>query len=202
MSIGKFFDARYRQQKNIFGEKPIDLVEKVAKMLPPGAEVLELGVGEGRNALFLARQGFSVLGIDAAPTAIERLEEEAKKEHLPLRGKVADISHYQFHQHFDLILAIGLLHFLSQEIGHQLIARMKAATKPGGFNIVAALAEQHPFNPKPHVYSHGELKKLYADWKILVYEEVLGHFHGMAAHLGQQPNLPRPRVAKILAQHP
>ncbi len=202
MSIGQFFENRYRQQKNIFGEKPLDLVEKAAELLPPKATVADLGAGEGRNSLFLARQGFSVLALDAAPTAVERLREIAAKEKLPLRAKVADVSQYQFKQEFDLVIAVGLLHFLPQETGHQLVARMKAATKKGGFNVVAALAEQHPFNPKPHVYAQGELKKLYTDWKILAYEEVLGHFHGMAARLGQQPNLPRPRVAKILAQRP
>ncbi len=199
MSVGQFFDSRYQRQKNIFGKKPVALVEKVAKMLPPKAQVLDLGVGEGRNALFLARQGFSVLGIDAAPTAIERLNEVAKKEQLPLRGKVATVSQYQFGHKFDLILAIGLLHFLSQEVGHQLVARMKAATNPGGFNIVAALAEQHPFHAKPHVYAHQELKRLYDDWKIIDYREVLGHFHGMANLAAKQK---RPLVAQILAQRP
>jgi len=196
MQIKDFFNRRYQQNKNIFGEKPIDLVVKAAKLLPKGGNVLELGAGEGRNSLYLARRGYQVTAIDAAPTAISRLQSLAKSENLKLKALVADVAKYQFREKFNLIVATGLFHFLPPHIGNNLIAHMKRATKNGGLNAVAALASDHPRRQMPHIYKNRELEKLYHDWKIIIYEEAAGHFHGMANSSGQPP-----KVAKLLAQN-
>ncbi len=168
-------------------------------MLPAQAHILELGAGEGRNSLYLARQGFHVTAIDAAPTAIARLKAIAQKEGLTVTAIALPVEEYPFRQTFDLIIATGLLHFLPPQIGNSIIAKMKAATRVKGLNLIATLASDHPRRQMPHIYKNQELKKLYQDWHILVYQEVRGHLHGLAqVNLHLQP----PKVAKLLAQKP
>ncbi len=198
MALKDFFNQRYQQSNNIFGTEPIDIVAKAAKLLPKNAKVIELGVGEGRNALYLARRGHSVLGIDNAAAAIENLRNSLKKENLKMETIVTDASQYRFKQKFDLIIATGLLHFLPPDVGNSLIARIKKATKDGGLNLIATLASDHPRRKMPHIYKNQELKRLYQDWEIIIYEEVAGHFHGMAINPQFQP----PKVAKLLARKP
>jgi methyl halide transferase len=73
------WDASYRG-----GDLPWDtgapdpqLVEFVESLVPGSGSALEVGCGTGTNALWLAKQGFEVLGIDVAPTAIEQANAKA-----------------------------------------------------------------------------------------------------------------------------
>ena len=59
------------------------------------ATVHDSGCGQGRDALFIARKGQSVLGVDTAQSGIEQMLEEAESEKLAVDGVITDITNYE-----------------------------------------------------------------------------------------------------------
>ena len=66
-----FWDQRFSAPDYIFGKEPNRFLVSQAKWLRPGMRVLDVAAGEGRNAVWMARQGCEVLGIDISPLAID-----------------------------------------------------------------------------------------------------------------------------------
>lgn len=73
--------------------------------------VLDVGCGTGENALYLASCGYSVLGIDGAPTPIQRAQEKATRRDLPVEFVIADAFNLAAPGHtFDTVLDSAFLH--------------------------------------------------------------------------------------------
>ena len=62
--------------------------------LIPKGEALDLGIGDGHNAFFLARNGLEVEGIDISEEAVKKCKELAGKENLPIEARVADVREF------------------------------------------------------------------------------------------------------------
>lgn len=73
------WDERYRAQDHAWGLEPNRFVREQCERLPVG-QAVDLACGEGRNALWLARLGWRVTGIDFSSVAIERARERATDE--------------------------------------------------------------------------------------------------------------------------
>jgi 2-polyprenyl-3-methyl-5-hydroxy-6-metoxy-1,4-benzoquinol methylase len=81
-------------------------------MLPENGEVLDIGIGEGRNALFFAKQGYAVEGIDISETAVERCLELSKEHNLIINAKVQDITSFEIEPNkYSLIILSNVLNF-------------------------------------------------------------------------------------------
>ncbi len=105
---------KYYQQENLFGKPYPELISFFEKKLKKG-KLLDLGCGQGRNAIPLARMGFEIIGLDNSTIGIQQLNEKAKKENLPLEGMVADIFEYDNYQEFDFILLDSMFHFTKKD---------------------------------------------------------------------------------------
>ncbi|KOG42510.1 class I SAM-dependent methyltransferase [Streptomyces resistomycificus] len=66
-----FWEARYRDSDRVWSGRPNPLLVREASDLTPGA-ALDLGCGEGADAVWLAARGWQVTGVDISPTALER----------------------------------------------------------------------------------------------------------------------------------
>ncbi len=74
-----------------------------------------MGCGTGENALYLAHLGFEVWGIDAAPDAIKKAKEKAKKRGITVNFLVSDALKLQLLQNrFNTVIDCGLFHALFQ----------------------------------------------------------------------------------------
>lgn len=168
-----FWESSYRlgDEASTFGPPSAEIVA-LAKELDGGARVLDLGCGDGRNALHLARNGFRVTAIDMSEAAIGKLTRSARKAKLSIRTDVADMRAFRFPEDYDLIVAHGCLHLLTRPEWNRVIARMKEHTNPGGHNVVAVFTDRLP--PPPDLepfhlglFREGELFEHYRDWEIL-----------------------------------
>src|SRR5436305_12845369 len=76
-----------------YGLKPSEELELfLNETHSPGGEALDLGCGEGRNSLLLARYGYHVHAIDASSQGIQKLETYADSQGLDsIDGEVADV---------------------------------------------------------------------------------------------------------------
>jgi tellurite methyltransferase len=86
------------------------------KLLPPGGAVLDIGAGQGRNALFLARKGIEVEAVEPSYTAIESLKEITEREKLPIRTFQCTFREFSPNRDaYSAFLLFGLLPMLGWE---------------------------------------------------------------------------------------
>jgi tellurite methyltransferase len=72
---------------------------------------LDLGCGQGRDAIPLARMGFDVIAIDNSKVGIEQMNQIAKSENLQLKGVASDIFQFDSYAEFDFVLLDSMFHF-------------------------------------------------------------------------------------------
>src|SRR5512135_76057 len=101
------WDNRYQGEGLFLGPQPSAfLVEQIGliKSACPGRRALDIACGEGRNSIFLARQGFMVTGIDISREGIAKASKWATAEHLDIEFLQADLEVYEFGGDWDLII--------------------------------------------------------------------------------------------------
>ncbi len=76
---------------------------------------MDIGCGQGRNAIPLARLGYEVIGIDSSQVGIGQMMEVAASENLSLEGRVGDMFEFDTYQEFDFILLDSMLHFTQKD---------------------------------------------------------------------------------------
>ncbi|WP_076606350.1 methyltransferase domain-containing protein [Cystobacter fuscus] len=157
---------------------PSSEVIEVAAALQPGANVLDLGCGEGRNSLYLATQGFKVTAVDLSKNAIAKLNHMSERAGVAVKTIVTDLMDLEFTEEYDAILAHGLPAWMKREDWQTLFARAREKTRPGGFNMSSAKyftpeypeAEAFRNSGFPHSVGPLELKHFYSDWEIVRYD--------------------------------
>jgi len=138
-------------------------------------EVLDLGCGSGRHALYLQQQGFPVTAWDSDAQAVECLTQLSTQiEGSRVTVATHDLNHYRFNGQYHAIMAVDTLMYLDPAVIGQLIADMQAATLKGGYNlIICAMHDEHPLSPMtfPFSFNSGELSHYYRRWHIVHYHE-------------------------------
>ncbi len=193
------FEKKYKEGC-YWGLKPSKEVRKILRYKKSG-RVLDLGAGEGRNALFLARKGFEVMGVEISPSSLEKFSKLAKKLKAKAQGKVADIKDFHFDGLYDIIISTVTLHFLPKKSFNSVIKKMKEHTSKGGLNLITVFTVEDPgfkVHPKKMRYfQKTELKDFYKEWELLEYREFLTkperhgkggkwHQHGIAFLLARK----------------
>jgi len=148
------------------------VLEKALRYVSSG-KALDLGVGNGRNAAFLLSKSFEVTGIDISEEGIKILKQKFP-DNDKLKLRVINAVDFETSEKYDLVYAIGLLHFLKFEEIKKLIEKMKRFTKKGGINVIGAKMTQNYRGDLPYVFGHDELKDFYEKdgWEIKEDEEI------------------------------
>ncbi len=168
MSDVEHWNQRYRE-----GDSPWDTGEPSSELLRVLAEekitpcpAIELGCGTGSNAVWLARQGFNVLGVDLSPLAIERAEQRAQAAEVKARFLAADVldppdlgGPYPFF--FDR----GCYHVVRRTDVSRYLRTLERVTAMGTVGLVLAGNACEPHSPGPPVVTEeeirGELERLF-----------------------------------------
>ena len=89
------------------------LAESV-KGMPPG-KALDIGMGQGRNSLFLAALGWEVTGFDISEVGVKQAQAEAAKRGLKIDARVADVDRFDYgKQRWDLVLGMYMHEYLAR----------------------------------------------------------------------------------------
>jgi len=108
-------------------------------------KVLDLGCGTGENAIFLAQNGFSVVGIDLVPSAIEKAKQKAKGLGLEIDFSVGDALHLRFHSdEFDSVIDSGLFHIFDDKRRLAYIDQIAKVLRPEGGYFMLCFSEKEP----------------------------------------------------------
>ena len=169
--FSNLFNQKYKGNRDSFGLDPLPVVKESLKYISSG-DVLDLGVGNGRNTLYLLSKSFNVTGVDSSEEGIKILKNKVG-ENPNLEIILTDVMKFEPTKKYDFILAMGLLHFLTEEQGLSLISKIQNWTKNGGINVIGAKMNQNIANNLPHIFKHNELKGYYEkeNWFIKFYEE-------------------------------
>jgi len=153
----------------------LTLVEFV-HLLDKQSSILEAGCGEGQNAVYLARQGYTnVDAFDISENSIAKLGRICAANNVRLNAFVADLTEYEFEKDYDLVMCFGTLHFVRREDWHAFIARAKEHTVVGGIHIMQIFTDTLPASEDIAPFAvglagDGELRELYSDWEILQFK--------------------------------
>ncbi|MGI5171649.1 class I SAM-dependent methyltransferase [Spirillospora sp. CA-253888] len=169
------WDERYRSRDRLFSGRPNGVLVAEAADLPPG-QALDVGCGEGADALWLARHGWRVTAVDISRTALERAAAAAADVAGRVAWARADLTALSPPAGaFDLV---SVQYFpLPRRPGHRALRGLLAAVAPGGTLLVVGhdLADLPPptelgIDPGDY-YRPDEIAGLLGgDWTVLINE--------------------------------
>jgi 2-polyprenyl-3-methyl-5-hydroxy-6-metoxy-1,4-benzoquinol methylase len=131
------YEKVYQQQRDALGKPTKEFVVFFDKYEKEEAHVLDIGCGQGRDALFIARRGHHVTGIDISETGIAQMQEDARREGLKVDGHVIDLCDYNPDREYDVVVIDRTLHMLAEDTRLELMKRLSRATRVGGYLLIA-----------------------------------------------------------------
>ena len=208
------YDDKYVSGTPIWGNPKLDFYLKRYISLLGGKKVLDLGIGEGKNSVFLANNGYSVTGVDISQKALEI----CKRYCSSIDFVHCDIRNYQIEKnHFDLIMSNSVLHFLHKDDVCAIVQNIKAGLVQNGLVYISVFSVDDPgFSVKENsedfckldngifyrelddtyysYFSKAEVLKLFSDFSTIFVSDEFGldlshgrpHFHGVIRYIGRK----------------
>jgi len=131
------WDERYSSEDYAYGTAPNDFLVSAARHLPAGGRVLCLGEGEGRNAVWLAKQGYAVRGLDASAVGLAKAQRLAAREGVTIETEHRDLAEADLGESvWDGIVTIFC--HLPPPLRRQVHAAAVRALRPGGIFLLEA----------------------------------------------------------------
>ena len=193
-SVVTDYDRRYNTEEYYWGLMPNRICYDIMKILPPirPYRVLDIGCGEGKDAVFFAKCGYEVTAFDISEQGIEKAKKLAAYNKVEVRFFKADLFDYRPDTEYDIIFSSGVLHFLPQAERKGLCDNLKAHTTNIGINALNVFVEK-PFitrapdssrdEEKRHPWRSGELFGYYHDWLFhTCREEIFDRNSGRTPH--------------------
>mgnify|MGYP001232797368 CR=1 FL=1 len=161
------WNNKYGNEIYLFGEKPIPFLVENFHLLPKG-KVLDIAMGEGRNGVYLAKQGFDVLGLDISEKGLEKAHRLAKKNNVNIETQVVDLEDFELEPNtYDVILCT---YYMQRD----LYKKFQSALKLGGMIVVETYNVDYlkyaRFNRK-WALDTNELLDIFKDMRIIRYQD-------------------------------
>ena len=190
------WDQRYSDPDFVFGTEPNAYLAGQSGLLQPGRKALAVADGEGRNSVWLARQGAIVDAFDISPVGVDKARRLAGDAAVDVAYHVSSCDDWPWQaQAYDYVVAI-FVQFADPEMRDRLFANMVKTLKPGGFLVLQGYTprqlEYGTGGPGllAHLYTEDLLKAAFAGLRIVdmqAYDAQLneGSRHsGMSALIG------------------
>jgi tellurite methyltransferase len=160
------WDKYYNMEEFLYGTEPIPFLKDNISLLPKN-KALDLAMGEGRNGVYLATQGFDVLGLDISPIGLNKAQQLAKHFNTTIQTRVVDLENYQLEKNsYDVIICT---YYLQRDLFNQI----KASLKPGGMVLIETFNSdylKYSRFPKKYLLKHNELLEIFKDFKVIRYQ--------------------------------
>lgn len=185
----EFWDRAWGAVKQPYTQMPdLPYIQEIPVKLHAAnvKRVLDLGCGSGWLSVFLARDGFEVVGVDLAQHAVELGQMWAKQENLPIQFETADITELEYTDgSFDAVVANSIFEHLTYELAEATLKRLRRMLRPDGLffgcfdKVGTGPGEFYELDDGTHVYTDkgrkgmllrnfndDELRHLMREWKI------------------------------------
>ena len=167
--------------------RPQPLVVEFERQGRITGRILDVGCGPGDNAIHLADLGYSVIGLDVAPTAIEQARVRAAARGLDVDFAAGDATTLEgYDNYFDTVLSSGLLHNLNPRQQQAHLAALTRALKPGGRLIQFCFTPaEHGELYSPHPMSEQQLRTAFSEptWSVTTLRTDRLETNPMPAHM-------------------
>ena len=187
------YDKTYSalEEQGSFNQSANAFLMEMARTLKPGT-VLDVGMGQGRNAIWLAQHGWDVTGFDVSSVGVKLARERAERLGVKLNAVVKSAEEFDFGgNRWDLVVVTYV------PFSGILVERIRQSLKPGG---VVLLENFHAETRRVRLMSGGlgdnELLRTFGDFRILHYEDTWAK-QDWGVQLG-----PENRLVRLLAQKP
>jgi len=176
------YDEEYQKEEYYWGMQPSELAKQMVELLKSGEEnkrLLDIGSGEGRDAIYFARVGFQVDALEVSTPGIEKIKQYSQLAGYPVKVLHTNMIGYELPDSYDVIYSHGSLQFLPLEQRQQHFDKYKQQTKVGGLNGHLIFVEKPFIKTAPDweknefFYQSGDLARYYHDWEILRCEEMI-----------------------------
>jgi tellurite methyltransferase len=176
--IKTYWDKKYNNDEYVFGKTPAKFLSLNYNYIPAGSRVLDMGMGEGRNAVFLARKGYKVTGVDISSVAVKKARLLAREFGVRINTVVASLNNHRISK--NTLDAVVCFYYVDRSLNKRMVEWLK----PGGILIY----ESHTDNQrkvkgnesydKRYLLREGELLSMFPGMRVLKYEEPthLGNF--------------------------
>lgn len=197
------YEQLYDSEEYYWGLEPADFLDRLIE-LSGGREgtrkVLDIGCGEGKDAVYMAQNGFEVTAFDITESGICKTKKLAADRKVDIRAFVADINDFDFNEQFDIIYSTGTIQYLREEGKAPFFEKIRRMTKPNGLVFFNVFVEKPYLELPPDwdreekMWKTGELFLPFADWKLHLVDEVtfedfsngIPHYHCMDRVLAQK----------------
>lgn len=182
-AVAQRFNKLYAEPAKLFIAAPNAFLARTVDGLKPG-RALDVAMGQGRNAVFLAKQGWEVTGYDISDTGLEVARSTAEKAGLRIRAVHASHDDFEFgREQWDLVV---MTYALADMENATFLRRLKDSLRPGGIVLVEQMnAGGTGKGPANALY------RSFQDLRVIHYEDVVD-----TAEWGLQ----KMRIGRIVAQ--
>lgn len=175
------YEKWYECDGYYWGTEPADFCDELIKLCPPSPDkkVLDIGCGEGKDAVYMASKGYSVTAFDVAENGIKKTFRMAKENGVGINAYVDDINTFETDEQFDIVYSTGTIQYLFDENKKAFFDKIERITKKNGFVFFNVFVEK-PFLELPpdwdmeeKMWKSGELFSYLPNWKFHKINEVI-----------------------------
>ncbi|MFW7381533.1 MAG: class I SAM-dependent methyltransferase [Oligoflexus sp.] len=164
-----FWNERYRQAEHLYSDQANEFLKDFFTKQGQKGEVLVPGDGDGRNGLWLARQGFSVSAVDYSEVAVAKGMQRAQREGLAYHSQAQSVENWQPEENRYDYAALIFLH-LPKDLMQQTLDKILVALRPGASLIIEVFSQDQLQR------SSGGPKDLGLLYQTLDFEKLKAHF--------------------------
>ena len=189
MDAKTYWDKHYAEKVFADGKAPNAFLSEMLGRLEPG-RVLDIAMGEGANAVYLAQKGFQVQGFDISKIALDRAKTLARDTGVTIEAQSADLDLYLFGiMEYESIVMTRFRPTVSRYYSNII-----SALKQGGTLLIESLGIPAMREPIPHhenyrniYFSSNEILREVQGLRILFYQEGLVNNQWVVQCLAQKP---------------
>lgn len=178
------YEKRYQTDDYYWGLIPNNLCYEIMRLRPPVSplKVLDIGCGEGKDAVFLAKNGYIVSAFDVTDSGIEKGKMLAEKSGTYVDFFKANILDYRLSEKFDIIFSSGVFHYITPDVRAEIAENLKLHTNENGIHAINVFVEKPFIKRAPDLerseesrspWKSGELFTYYHDWLLHKTEEII-----------------------------
>lgn len=181
MALKTNYEKWYATKDYFWGTKEAKECHELVRLVKPNKnlKVLDIGCGEGKDAVFMAKQGYNVYAFDITENGILKTKRMAKENGVEINAFIADVNSFNIDEKFDIIYSTGTIQYLDDDKIDEFFLKVKNMTNTNGINWFNVFVDK-PFIPLPpdwdigeKMWPTGKLFTYYPDWKFEKIDETI-----------------------------
>ena len=148
MKVEHWEDTFMDDSTFLFGAAPNRTVTELEHMFDKAWTVLDVGCGDGKNAVHLAKQGFeNIDAFDINENAVAKIERICAAQNLSINTQITSVKDFVFEKKYDLMLSFGVFHFVEKDEWKAFIKKAQENTNIGGIHVIQMFNNSIPPTP-------------------------------------------------------